>query len=182
MKENKQEVTIEMPEDCQITMTGKILKVTGPKGENQRKLADIHMNIKIENKTITLSYQKSGKKQKAQLHTTRAHIKNMIKGVKEGYNYKLKICSGHFPMNVALKGNIFEIKNFIGEKVPRTIKIKEGAKVNIKGDTIEVDGINKELVGQTAASIEKLTKRPGFDKRIFQDGIYITEKDGKKIA
>ena len=140
------------------------------------------MNIKIESSQITISYEKTGKKQKTQLFTTRAHIKNMIKGVQEGYTYKLKICSGHFPMNVSLKGNKIEIKNFIGEKVPRTLILKDGAKVEIKGDIIDVSGINKEIVGQTAASIEKLTKRPGFDKRIFQDGIYIIEKPDKKIA
>jgi len=51
----------------------------------------------------------------------------MIRGVTEGYTYKLKICSGHFPMNVSLKGDVLEIKNFIGESVPRKLKIKEGS-------------------------------------------------------
>jgi large subunit ribosomal protein L6 len=106
----------------------------------------------------------------------------MIKGVQEGFTYKLKICSGHFPMSVALKGNTFEIKNFIGEKVPRTLKIKQGADVKIEGDQITVHATDKELAGTTAGAIEKLTRRPGFDKRIFQDGIYITEKDGKKLS
>lgn len=176
------EAVIPIPEECELKHEDRDLTVKGPKGEILRHLVDIHMDVKIEPTQITISYKSSGKKQKAQLFTARAHIKNMIKGVQEGYEYKLKICSGHFPMNVSLKGNKLEIKNFIGEKVPRTLTIKDGAKVEIKGDTIEVTGINKELVGQTAASIEKLTKRPGFDKRIFQDGIYITEKDGKKIA
>lgn len=180
-EKKKLEATIKIPEGCTLTHEGRDLTVKGAKGELTRYLADIHMNIKIEPTQVILSYKSTGKKQKAQLFTSRAHITNMIKGVQEGYIYKLKICSGHFPMNVSLKGNSFEIKNFIGEKVPRVLLIKEGAKVELKGDTIEVTGINKEIVGQTAASIEKLTKRPGFDKRIFQDGIYIIEKNGKKI-
>lgn len=180
-EKKKLEATIEIPQGCSLKHEGRDLTVTGTKGEIKRHLADIHMDIKIEATQVTISYKTTGKKQKAQLFTSRAHITNMIKGVQEGYSYKLKICSGHFPMNVSLKGNSFEIKNFIGEKVPRTLTIKDGAKVEIKGDTIEVTGINKEIVGQTAGSIEKLTKRPGFDKRIFQDGIYITEKNGKKI-
>ena len=53
--------------------------------------------------------------------------------------------------------------------------------MKINAPEIVVEGINKELTSQTAASIEQMTRRPGFDKRIFQDGIYITEKDGKKI-
>jgi large subunit ribosomal protein L6 len=44
-----------------------------------------------------------------------------------------------------------------------------------------VEGIDKELTSQTAALIEKLTRRPGFDKRIFQDGIFMIEKDGKPL-
>ena len=46
---------------------------------------------------------------------------------------------------------------------------------------IEVEGTDKELTSQQAASIEQLTRRPGYDKRVFQDGIYIIEKDGKRI-
>ena len=84
-------------------------------------------------------------------------------------------------MTVSVKGSIFEIKNFIGEKVPRTTVIKEGSTVKIDGHDIIVESINKEQAGQMAASIEQLTRRPGFDTRIFQDGIYITEKDGKII-
>ncbi|MCF7866545.1 50S ribosomal protein L6 [Candidatus Woesearchaeota archaeon] len=182
MAENKElKVEIEIPQDVEIKHEGRNIHVKGPKGEVHRKLADIHMTVEVQKDKMFISYQNNGKKQKAQLFTTRAHIKNMIDGVHKSFNYKLKICSGHFPMNVSLKGDIIEIKNFIGEKVPRTVKIKEGAKVTIKGEIIEVDGINKEIVGQTAADIEKLTKRPGFDKRIFQDGIYIIEKNGKKI-
>ena len=105
----------------------------------------------------------------------------MIKGVSEGHIYKLKICSGHFPMNTAVNGNKFVVNNFLGEKTPRELDIKEGASVKIEGDIVIVEGIDKELVSQTAASIEILTKVKGKDKRIFQDGIYITEKDGKEI-
>ena len=38
------------------------------------------------------------------------------------------------------------------------------------------------LAGQTAADIEQMTRRPSFYTRIFQDGIYITIKDGKEIG
>lgn len=180
MTEKKLQTTINL-EGCTFTRDERVIIVKGTKGELKRMLSDKNIIIKQEGETLRLSFEKTGKKQKAQLFTTSAHIKNMIKGTTEGYNYKLKICSGHFPMNVSLKGDTLEIKNFIGEKVPRTLKIKPGATVKINGELIDVDGIDKEIVGQTAGSIEKLTKRPGFDKRIFQDGIYIIEKAGKKI-
>ena len=73
------------------------------------------------------------------------------------------------------------IKNFLGEKFPRILKLKEGVDVKIEGDKINVQSSSKELAGTTASDIEKITRRPNFDTRIFQDGIYITNKDGKEI-
>ena len=113
--------------------------------------------------------------------TYKAKLKNNLIGVNEGYTYKLKICSGHFPMNVGVNGTEFTIKNFLGEKVPRTITLKEGASVKIEGEQIIVESIDKEKAGQVAADIEQLTRVTNRDNRIFQDGIYITEKAGKII-
>lgn len=176
----KHEAEIEIPQGCQFTNEGMTMKVNGPKGEISRLLDDKLLKIKQEGNTLKLSYDKISQREKKMLFATVAHINNMFKGVQNGYNYKLKICSGHFPMAVSVKGDLFEIKNFIGEKVPRTYKIPNGIKVVISGELIDVNGIDKDMTGQTAASIEKLTRRPGFDKRIFQDGIYIIEKDGEK--
>lgn len=181
MKHEKLTETITLQEGCTFTHDKKIMMVKGPKGELTRILPDKKIKITNEGKDLILTYTDATKREKRMLFTTRAHIKNMLKGVVEGFTYKLKICSGHFPMNVSLKGDTIEIKNFIGEKVPRTLKIKQGASVKIDGTEIIVESTSKEIAGQVAGSIEKLTKRPGFDKRIFQDGIYIIDKAGKKI-
>jgi len=55
--------------------------------------------------------------------------------------------------------------------------------VNIskEGENLKIESINKEKAGQTAASIERLTRITKRDKRIFQDGIYIISKNGRKI-
>lgn len=182
MKHEELLETIKVPEGCTFTLNNKLMSVKGPKGELSRSVPDKKIKIDVKGNEVVLSYKNATKREKRMLLTTRAHINNLIKGVLEGFVYKLKICSGHFPMNVSLKGDVLEIKNFIGEKVPRTLKIGTGASVKINGDEIVVEALDKEVAGQTAASIEKLTKRPGFDKRIFQDGIYITEKDGKKLS
>ncbi len=79
-------------------------------------------------------------------------------------------------MTVALKGTMVEVKNFLGEKVPRTMMVPANVKVTIKSEDITVEGINKEAAGQVAGSIEKLTKISHFDRRVIQDGIFITEK------
>ncbi|MFP4567975.1 MAG: 50S ribosomal protein L6 [Candidatus Woesearchaeota archaeon] len=182
MKQEKLSETIKVPEGCTFTSSKEAMTVKGSKGELSRPLPDKRLVVELSGSELNLTYNNATKREKRMLFTTRAHIRNMFKGVSDGFAYKLKICSGHFPMNVAVKGDVFEIKNFIGEKVPRTLKIKQGVTVKINGDEVVVESLNKELAGQMAGSIEKLTKRPNFDKRIFQDGIYIVEKDGKKLS
>ena len=59
--------------------------------------------------------------------------------------------------------------------------IKGDVKINITGTEVVIEGINKEDVSQCAASIEQLTRRANFDRRIFQDGIYLISKDGKNV-
>ncbi len=61
------------------------------------------------------------------------------------------------------------------------MKLKEGVSIKVEGDMINVESIDKGLAGQTAADIEQLTRRTNYDTRIFQDGIYIINKDGKEI-
>lgn len=172
---------IPIPEGVTVSVNGFTVTVKGPQGELSRVLQSRGVTIALEGKDLVISAQQVTKTQKNMLFTFKAHLKNMLLGAMEGYTYKLKICSGHFPMSVAIKGDTFEIKNFIGEKVPRTLKIKQGATVKIEGDDITVTGADKEIVGQVAADIEKKTRRPGFDRRIFQDGIYIVEKAGKAM-
>ncbi len=167
---------IELPDGVEFRRENDKIHVKGEKGESNRTLVDRSIFIDQENGKLTLGFMRNTRKQKRKLNTTAAHIRNMVKGVTEGYTYKLKICSGHFPMNVALKGDIVEVKNFVGEKVPRTLKINQNVEVKIEGEEITVTSPNKEEAGQAAGSLEKLTRRSGFDKRIFQDGIYITEK------
>ena len=173
--------SIVIPEGVTVDIKDNTVTVKGEKGELSRLLQGRGITLRVEENNVIIEAPQASQREKKLSFTFKAHIANMIRGVQEGFTYKLKICSGHFPMSVALKGDIFEIKNFIGEKVPRTLKIKPGATVNISGDEIVVTGIDKELVGQAAADIEKLTRRPGFDRRIFQDGIYITEKAGKVL-
>ena len=179
MKVENLVVNIEIPEGVEAKLDGTMLNLKGQKGESSRDYKDPFIELKIESKNIVLTAKNATKRQKKQIFSFKSHIKNQIVDCTEGHVYKLKICSGHFPMNVSVSGDMFTIKNFLGEKVPRTIKVKEGANVKVDGQNIIVEGINKERVAQTAANIEQLTRITNRDRRIFQDGIYIIEKDGK---
>lgn len=172
---------IKVPEGVKAEVDGRTLRIKGKKAEVSRIFMGSNMSMELQDNMVVLSSKNARKNDKTMLGTAEAHIKNMMKGASEGHVYKLKICSGHFPMNVSISGNEFAISNFLGEKTPRKLKIKEGAKVSINGTEVVIESSSKETAGQVAADIETLAKVRGRDKRIFQDGIYIVYKDGKEI-
>ena len=181
MKVEKLEKSVEITEGTEVKVDGLTITVKGKKGEVVRAIRNPKIFAEIKDNQVFLSATKATKKEKKEIFTYISHIKNMIKGSNEGHVYELKICSGHFPMNVSIQGKELVVKNFIGEKFPRRLKIQEGVIVKIEGEKITVEHTSKEIAGQSAANIEQLTRRPNFDSRIFQDGIYITVKDGKQI-
>jgi len=181
MKVEKLELVIEIPENIQVSVKDSILTTKGQKGEVVKNFVNPQISILVEKNLIKLMAKNATKREKKLMNTFRAHIKNMFKGVTEGHIYQLKICSGHFPMNVSVQGNEFIVKNFLGERFPRKLTLKENVGVKVEGDIVTVESSSKELAGQTAADIEQLTKIKGRDLRIFQDGIWIINKDGKQI-
>jgi len=183
MANGKKEIKaeIEIPEGVTVEINGGIVKVKGKAGEVTKELFNPNVKLEKADNKIVIKALKSTKREQKLVNSFKAHLKNILSGVNEAYQYKLKICSGHFPMNVSVKSDEFIVKNFFGEKVPRVLKIKDGVNVKVEGDIVIVDSPNKELAGQVAADIEKLTIRVSYDTRVFQDGIWIFEKAGKEI-
>ncbi len=167
---------VEIPNGIQIELENFKVKVTGPKGNLERDfyspLFKKDITIKKENNKILISSESERKKVKAMLGTIESHILNMIKGVTEGFEAKLKIVYMHFPFTVKISGKEVSINNFLGEKKSRKAKVIGDCKVEVKGDEITVTGINKEDVGQTAANLERATWIRARDRRVFQDGIF----------
>ena len=172
---------IEIPEGVEAEMKGNELVVKGPEGENSREFNLGKINLEKKEKKLIFSCDRMTKKEKKIINTSTAHIKNMILGVKKKFEYKLKICSSHFPMTVKFEENKAIIKNFLGEKVDRKVELPKKVEVKLDKDIITVTSVNKEIAGQTAANLEKVTKVRNKDRRIFQDGIYIINKSGKLI-
>ncbi|MBI2548919.1 50S ribosomal protein L6 [Candidatus Woesearchaeota archaeon] len=175
------EESVIIPEKVTIHLAKGVVTVKGPKGEIRRMVTNPKISFVVNNQKLIATAPHATQREVTHIRTNLAHLKNMCKGVLHGHVYKLRICSGHFPMNVSVQKGQFMVKNLFGEKIPRTLKISEGVTVKVEGTEVIVEGVNKEVASQTAASIEQLTRRTGFDRRIFQDGIYIYHKDGKEI-
>ena len=170
---------IEIPNGVEITTEEKTVHVKGEKGSLSRMLSHPRVNITAKNNIVEISCMDSPKrKEKALIGTFKAHINNMIKGVTEGFEYKMKTVFAHFPIKTSVEGDVFIIQNFLGERSPRKAIILEGVTVEAKGENVTVSGIDKEKVGQTTANIERATKVKKRDIRVFQDGVYIISKRG----
>jgi large subunit ribosomal protein L6 len=172
---------IEIPDGNQLSLDGFKVSIKGEKGEVSKKFNMPRFIFSVEGNSLIVKCEGYNFYDKNNFFTIKAHIKNMIQGANEGYVYLLKICSSHFPMNVTISKNKFVVKNLLGEKVPRELKIKEGVTVTINGTEIELKGIDLEKVSTAASDMEQLTRNTARDRRIFQDGIYIIKKDGKEL-
>lgn len=167
---------IHVPQGVNVTITGSTLKVKGKNGELAREFASPSIQVRKEGDAIVVHADLPRKKTRALAGTWASHIRNMVKGAQENYEYKMKICYSHFPIKTKITGDRFIIENFLGERTPRKARIMGATKVKVSGDEIVLTGPNVENVSQTAANIEQATTVRGFDRRVFQDGIYITSK------
>ncbi len=165
-----------MPEGVTAAMEGNTLIITGPKGENRRHFKHVDLTLGIVDGKVQVYCRLPSIKQKALCGTWAAHVRNMVNGAKEGFEYELKIVYAHFPIKTSVKEDKFLVENFLGERFPRTARIMPNVIVKAKGDQVLVSGSDKEYVGQTAVNIELATKIRGYDPRVFQDGIYIVRK------
>ena len=168
---------IKIPENVQITIDGKNVSVKGQKGLLSKRFANPNISLITKGNVIQISCaQAPRRKERALIGTYKAHLKNMIKGVSKGYECTMKTVFSHFPIKTSVEGNQLVIQNFLGERYARRADILENVKIEVKGDTLILTGIDKEKVGQTAVNIERTTKVKNRDIRVFQDGIYIVKR------
>ena len=164
----------------EVEINARSVKVTGPRGSLTRDFKHINMDLrKVGKNSIRVDLWFANRKQLACVRTVCSHIDNMIVGVTRGFLYKMRFVYSHFPINVTLNGNDVEIRNFLGEKRVRKVKLLEGVKyvrsADVK-DQIELSGNDIAMVSLTAAQIQGQTNVRKKDLRKFLDGIYVSEK------
>lgn len=145
---------ITVPSEVQVKIDGQNITVIGPKGTLER---EIHKNVsvKLEENTITVTRMNDEPANRSLHGLTRTLINNMIVGVTSGYNRELQINGVGY--RVAKQGNNLNLT--LGYSHPVIFEAPEGISFDVPNpNTIIVNGIDKELVGQTAAVIRM--KRP----------------------
>lgn len=185
------EEIITVPADVSVHIRSRIVQVEGPRGKLTKDLSHIAVTFTLPEKktkdglqTIRIEIHHGSRKNVATLRTVKSIIDNLITGVTKGYKYKMRYVYAHFPINVNIEkgadGNqVVEIRNFLGEKLVRHVKMLPGVSVEpSKGvkDQIEITGESLENVSQSAADIQQICRVRNKDIRKFLDGLYVSER------
>ncbi len=170
--------SITIPEDVTISVTDGFISVKGPKGELRRVL---HRDIKVEvkDKEVIVSPVRETKKSSALWGLSRSLVANMAEGVRNGFQKKLEFEGIGYRAN--MEGDTLVMQ--LGFSHPVRFRAPEGIKIVVEKNVISVSGIDKELVGDTAARIKNLKPpEPYKGKGIRYQGEVIRRKAGKKAV
>ena len=165
-----------IPDGVKAQLDGMQLKVTGPKGQLSRNMRFPQVMVTCENNEVTIATESKRKEITSMVGTLEAHTKNMCRGVSEGFEYRMKVVYSHFPIQLKVQGTKLEIANFLGEKKARSARIEIGVTAKVANDEVVLTGIDRELVGNSAANIEHACHIRNRDPRVFQDGIYMVQR------
>lgn len=165
-----------VPSGVKVDLKGSHLKVTGPKGSLERTLHPA-IAVKVEGDEIVATRSSDEPADRALHGLTRALIQNMIDGVTTGYAKVLQISGVGY--RAAMQGKSLSLS--LGYSHPIVVEPPAGITFSVDGtQTIKVEGIDKELVGQTAANIRRWREpEPYKGKGIKYDNETIRRKVGK---
>lgn len=155
--------------------------VCGPRGKLFRNFKHAQVTIrKTANNTILVEKRFDKKKRCAVVKTIAGHISNLFIGVLKGYRYKMKLVYAHFPINTTLfdDGSRIEIRNYIGQKDTRRIRMLKNVKIVESGmkDELWIEGNDIEDVSHCASKIWQSCRVTDKDIRKFLDGVYVYAK------
>ncbi len=166
---------VTVPQGVRITFQGTVLKVEGPKGTLEHEIPP-GLQIETADSKIKLTRTVEQKKTRALHGLTRTLIANMVQGVTQGFKKELEIVGVGYRAEIS--GNVLTL--ILGYSHPVKFVLPEGIKGKVDKQTIILEGINKELLGQTAARIRSLRKPDSYKgKGVRYLGEMIKTKVGK---
>lgn len=168
---------ITIPQGVQFNISdSNLVTVKGPLGELSEQI-DKDIKITIDGETLTVTRPSDNKRHRALHGLTRALINNMVIGVTQGFEKKLKIVGVGY--KAAKNGKKLELS--LGHSHPVVMEDPEGITTELPSATdIIVKGINKQLVGNYASKIREWRKpEPYKGKGVRYVDEYVIRKEGK---
>lgn len=167
---------IAVPAGVEVTINGNVIEVKGPQGQLTREFHP-EMQVELDAGSILVT-RPSDEKEHRSLHgLTRTLIANMVQGVTVGFTRNLEIIGVGY--RAAKQGNKLVLS--LGYSHPIEVDPAPGIEIEVPTPTkISVKGIDKELVGQTAANIRDFRRpEPYLGKGIRYEGEKVRRKAGK---
>jgi large subunit ribosomal protein L6 len=169
---------IPIPKDVKIDLKEDLLSVKGPKGELQRRI-DSKVIVNIANDEVLLSVKDETKESRSFHGLYRALIANMVTGVSQGFERVLEIVGVGYRGEISGRKAIFHL----GYSHPIEYQLPEGIDAEIERTKITLRGIDKEILGKTAADIRSFRKpEPYKGKGIKYSEEVLRRKAGKTGA
>jgi len=170
----RQPITI--PPQVEVRVEGSLVSVKGPKGELAREF-DPAMSVRLEDGQIVVARPSDQPRHRALHGLTRTLIANMVQGVSEGFTKTLELHGVGY--RAQQQGSNVQLSLGLSHTVEVTPRV--GVTLEVEGTgRIHVKGIDKEMVGQTAAEIRrKRPPEPYKGKGIRYQGEYVRRKAGK---
>jgi len=166
---------IQIPQGVTVSANGQKVAVKGPKGALERELRK-PITVKVENGNVVIGRPDDSKPAKSLHGLSRTLVSNMIEGVTKGYEKRLHIEGVGFKADVA--SNVLNLN--IGYTHIIKFPIPTGVKVTVdKNVDLSVSGVDKELVGQTAAKIRSFREPDVYKGKGI---MYVGEKLRKKVG
>ena len=169
---------ITVPAGVDVKIDGQLVEVKGPKGSLSHTVAEPITVEKSEDGQLLVKRPDDARQNKALHGLSRTLVNNLIVGVTDGYEKKLEIVGVGYR---AIAKGPSDLELALGFSHPVNIKAPEGITFNVESATkFSVIGIDKQLVGETAANIRKLRKpEPYKGKGIRYAGEHVRRKAGK---
>lgn len=167
---------IVVPAGVEVTINETVIDVKGPQGKLSREFHP-EMQVELSEGTILVTRPSDDKEHRSLHGLTRTLIANMVQGVTAGYTRNLEIIGVGY--RAAKQGNKLVLS--LGYSHPIEVDPAPGIEFEVPTPTkISVKGIDKELVGQTAANIRDFRKpEPYLGKGIRYEGEKVRRKAGK---
>jgi len=167
---------IPVPAGVDVTIDGATISVKGPKGELSHTLVE-PITVRYEDNTLYVERPDDERRSRALHGLSRTLVNNLVVGVTTGYEKVLEIQGTGY--RVQAKGQDLEFA--LGFSHPVVVSAPEGITFSVQKPTqLTVSGINKQLVGETAANIRKIRPpEPYKGKGVRYQGENIRRKAGK---
>jgi large subunit ribosomal protein L6 len=167
---------VAIPKGVTVTCNGSTVTVKGAKGELTKTFRS-ELGIKVENGNVIVSRPSDAKEHKALHGLTRTLIYNMVEGVTKGYSKTLEIAGVGYKAEPKPYGLMFAL----GFSHPIEYRAPAGIKLTAPNPTtVQIEGADKEVVGQVAAEIRGLRPpEPYKGKGIKYQGEIVRRKAGK---